>query len=256
MSLENHLVLYQSGHCGTFLVWLINQHKNFSQYPFQWKYTKEERKLDLGCFGADWNHDDETFAESREEWKIEYNLYPEDRGSKWQPKEPGNKDRTKDAIKIIPNHLCQNQMVQMNGEIDETLLKKVKDEMNPKSIIIAIADKHLKTEILNRWITWWETNRPEEEWYDKNKIGRKIKHKNIDINQAWAWEQLWWRDIFPWLKENVRLYGDNAHTIDIGKIILYDESEYIKLCEIIDEEPLTNIKEIIEPFRNMMKSYK
>jgi len=33
------------------------------------------------------------------------------------------------------------------------------------------------------------------------------------------------------------------------------ESEYIKLCEIIDEEPLENIKEIISPFRIMMENW-
>lgn len=245
--MENHLVLYQAGHCGTFLVWLINQHKNFGQYPYQWKYTKKGHKLDLGCFGADWYVDRETFVESREHWKIDFDSYPEDRGTKYQPKEPRNKDRTKDAIKILPNHLCQSQLVQMKGEIDETLLKKVNDEMNPKTIIIAVADKHLKTEILNRWIVWRETKvPPDKELYafDRNK------------NPVRMWEQLWWGKIFPWLKENVRLYGDNAHTIDIGKIIFYDKQEYLKLCKIIGEEPLENIDELISPMREMMESYK
>ena len=42
--MENHLVLYQAGHVGTYLVWLINQHKNFSQYDYQWKYTDAGNK--------------------------------------------------------------------------------------------------------------------------------------------------------------------------------------------------------------------
>ena len=147
--MENHLVLYQSGHCGTYLVWLINQHKNFSQYPFQWKYTEAGDKLYLGCFGSDWNYEETSFSESREEWETEYWMYPESRGTEWQPKVPGNFDRTKDAIKILPNHLCQSEMVHFNGKIDETLLEKVMDEMNPKTIIIPIAETHLKNEILN-----------------------------------------------------------------------------------------------------------
>jgi hypothetical protein len=236
--MENHLVLYQAGHAGTFLVWLINQHNNFSQYEFIWKYTdKGGHKLDIGCLGADWYHDDETFAESRSKWQGED-------GAILNPHMiPHNEKRTKDAIKIIPNHCCQSQLVNFDASIDRRLLKKVIDEINPKSIIIPVASDYLKDELLNRWITYIQNHKdtPEE-----GGPTRDIKR----------WESLWWDKTFPWLKENAWRYGDNSHTIDIGKIALNDESEYIKLCEIIDEEPLTNIKEIIEPFRNMMELYK
>ena len=237
MSLENHLVLYQAGHAGTFLVWLINQHKNFSQYDFQWKYTDAGRRLDLGCFGADWYHDDETFAESRSNWQGED-------GEILNPNMiPQNEKRTKDAIKIVPNHCCQTELVNFDKTIDRRLLKKVTDAINPKSIIVPVASDYLKDEILNRWIAYIHQHKnPPEEGGPTRDIKR--------------WESLWWNNTFPWLKENVWRYGDNSHTIDIGKITLNDESEYIKLCEIIDEEPLTNIKEIIEPFRNMMELYK
>ena len=236
--MENHLVLYQAGHAGTFLVWLINQHNNFSQYEFIWKYTdKGGHKLDIGCLGADWYHDDETFAESRSKWQGED-------GAILNPHMiPHNEKRTKDAIKIIPNHCCQSQLVNFDASIDRRLVKKVIDEINPKSIIIPVASDYLKDELLNRWITYIQNHKdtPEE-----GGPTRDIKR----------WESLWWDKTFPWLKENAWRYGDNSHTIDIGKIALNDESEYIKLCEIIDEEPLTNIKEIIEPFRNMMELYK
>jgi hypothetical protein len=235
--MKNHLVLYQAGLAGTFLVWLINQHKNFSQYPFQWKYTKRGHKLDLGCNGADWYHEDMTFAESRKEWEIEYNLYPMDRDTEMQPKVPKNKDRTKDAIKIIPNHCCQEELAYFNGTIDKVLLEKVMSQVNPTSIIIPIASTYFKDELLNRWIAY----RKEHE---------KSHHVEPD-----SWEQVWYEDTFPWLKENAWRYGDNAHTIDIGKIVMNVESEYIKLCEIIDEEPLENIKEIISPFRSMMENW-
>ena len=55
-------------------------------------------------------------------------------------------------------------------------------------------------------------------------------------------------------KENIWRYGDNAHTINIGKIIMNVKSEYIKLCEIINEEPLNNIKELTSPIRTMLKA--
>ena len=247
--MKNHLVLYQAGHAGTFLVWFINQHKNFSQYPFQWKYTKAGNRLDLGCNGADWYHENVTFAEGRKEWEIEYNLYPMDRDTEWQPKVPKNKDRTKDAIKIIPNHCCQEELVYFKqgvGKINQILLEKVMSEVNPKSIIIPIPSTYLKDELLNRWVAF----RKEHE---------KPHHAGAihiaGVNTVPAWDQIWYENTIPWLKENAWRYGDNAHTIDIGKIIMNDKPEYIKLCEIIDEEPLENIKELTRPMREMLKEY-
>ena len=252
MTLELHLVLYQAGHAATLLVWLINQHKNFSQYDFQWKYTDAGRRLDLGCFGADWYHDDETFTESRSNWQDED-------GAILNPDMiPRNKKRTKDAIKIVPNHCCQTELVYFDGKIDETLLEKVMDEVNPKSILIPVAKTHLKNEILNRWMAWRKENIPVDKVFkasDRLSESMRIFTHNKK-NPMGAWKQLWWNKTFPWLKENAGRYGDNSHTIDIGKIIMNVESEYLKLCAIIDEEPLKNIKELTRPMREMMESYK
>tara|TARA_B100000768_G_scaffold145560_1_gene138439 strand:+ start:453 stop:1220 length:768 start_codon:yes stop_codon:yes gene_type:complete len=255
MSLENHLVLYQAGHAGTFLVWLINQHKNFSQYDLQWKYTKAGDKLDLGCFGADWYHDDETFAESRSNWLI--NLVYD--GATLNPDMiPRNKKRTKDAIKIVPNHCCQTDLVYFDGKIDETLLEKVMGEVKPKSIIIPVAGTHLKDEILNRWMAWRKENIPVDKVFNtSDRLSESMRiFTDNKKNPKGSWKQLWWNKTFPWLKENAWRYGDNSHTIDVGKIIMNVESEYLKLCAIIDEEPLKNIKELTRPMRELMESYK
>ena len=226
MSLENHLVLYQAGHCGTFLVWLINQHKNFSQYDFQWKYTDSGHRLDLGCFGADWCHDDETFAESRSKWQ------DEDGAILDSGKEPRNKNRTKDAIKLLPNHCCQLDSGRTET-IDLKLLKTVTEQVQPKSIILPVVNVYLTDELLNRWIAYCK------------------QHNKPEIDKE-AWAHLWFRKHL-WLKKNVRAYGENSHTIDVGKIILCDKPEYLKLCKIIGEEPLNNIKELTAPIRTMLK---
>ncbi|MBC8429130.1 MAG: hypothetical protein H8D95_00940 [Candidatus Endolissoclinum sp.] len=246
MSIENHLVLYQAGHSGTYLVWLINQHKNFSQYDYQWKYTEQGHRLDLGCYGADWDYGylvdfkskNETFSESRTSWQGEDGaiLNPD--------REPRNKNRTKDAIKLIPNHCCQLDSGQ-TGTIDIRLLKTVTEQVQPKSIILpVITDNslYLRDELLNRWVVYCENH---------NK--RDSQGEKIDRD---VWKHMWFKKQFPWLKENVQRYGDNSHTIDIGKIIMDVKSEYLKLCEIIDEEPLKNIKELTEPVRRMLKNYK
>jgi len=233
VSTENHLVLYQAGHSGTYLVWLINQHKNFSQYECQWKYTEQGHRLDLGCYGADWDYENETFSESRTCWQGEDGaiLNPD--------REPRNKNRTKDAIKLIPNHCCQLDSGR-TGTIDLRLLKKVTEQVQPKSIILpVITDNslYLRDELLNRWIAYCEN-------HNKPEIDRDV------------WKGMWFKKQFPWLEENVHRYGDNSHTINIGKIIMDVKSEYLKLCEIIDEEPLKNIKELTEPVRRMLKNYK
>ena len=49
--------------------------------------------------------------------------------------------------------------------------------------------------------------------------------------------------------------GSGACIKSLCEITMNVESEYIKLCEIIDEEPLENIKEIISPFRIMMENW-
>ena len=252
MSLENHLVLYQAGHAGTFLVWLINQHKNFSQYDFQWKYTDAGRRLDLGCFGADWYHDDETFAESRSNWQGED-------GEILNPNMiPHNEKRTKDAIKIVPNHCCQTELVNFDKTIDRRLLKKVTDAINPKSIIVPVASDYLKDEILNRWMAWRKENIPVDKVFNtSDRLSESMRiFTDNKKNPKGSWKQLWWNKTFPWLKENAWRYGDNSHTIDVGKIIMNVESEYLKLCAIIDEEPLKNIKELTRPMRELMESYK
>ncbi len=223
MNMENHLVLYQAGHAGTFLVWLINQHKNFPQYDFQWKYTDAGVRLDLGCYGADWNYQTQLFSESRNKSKMS------------DDRQPRNSNRTKDAIKLLPNHCCQ-----LNGEvgtIDRRLLKEITDQVQPKSIILpVISDNslYLRDELLNRWIAYCKQN-------NKIEIDRDV------------WKYWWFKDHFPLLMENLSRFGDNAHTIDIGKIIMNVKSEYTKLCEIINEEPLVNLNELTIPIRTMLK---
>ena len=234
--MENHLVLYQAGHVGTYLVWLINQHKNFSQYDYQWKYTDAGNKLDLGCYGADWNYVTETFAESRSKWEAEYNECPE--RDLEQTRNPRNRNRTKDGIKLLPNHCCQ--LDDVVGTIDRRLLKNIIGQVQPKSIIVPVLSNtslFLKHEILNRWVAWGVQQNREE-------------------NDKSDWEELWFNKQFPWVKDNVWRYGDNAHTINISKIIMDVESEYLKLCEIINEEPLSNIKELTRPIRELLKTYK
>ena len=234
--MENHLVLYQAGHVGTYLVWLINQHKNFSQYDYQWKYTDAGNKLDLGCYGADWNYVTETFAESRSKWEAEYNECPE--RDLEQTRNPRNRNRTKDGIKLLPNHCCQLEDVPTEQTINDRLLKYVIEQVQPKSIILpVITDNslYLRDELLNRWLAYCK---------EHNKLET---HRDVH-------KHLWFEEQFPWLEENIWRYGDNARTINIGKIIMNVKSEYIKLCEIINEEPLNNIKELTSPIRTMLKA--
>ena len=64
----NHYHLqYEPGLCGTFAVWLINQHANFPKYEQQYYKGSDEfpdRDTDIICHGADWHWQDEPYDAS------------------------------------------------------------------------------------------------------------------------------------------------------------------------------------------------
>jgi len=120
----NYLVLYQGGMAGTWLAWLINQHDNFPKYP---KHVKESG-LDIGCWGADWETEKETFKESRQHVIS---------------------NTKKDCIKIIPLHELRDPIA-MPHDIDRPLRDLVFSEVNPVKVIYPIVTT-MREEFIARW---------------------------------------------------------------------------------------------------------
>ena len=261
--MQNYLILYTPGMCGTWLTWLINQHKNFPQYKLKnIKYINDKEEanlLDVRCFGADWyiyKHMSKDSIYYRPEvcglaegtwiekilrangqdvnlltWSFETNRSIRPKGEYF------NNFFTKDCVKILPNHGCGKESWE-NGEfideVDKELLKNIVDEMQPAKIIVPVFNSSnnniMQDIILKRWIIW------------KSEID--VTNEQCDIVY---WRNRWnkWSD---WVLQD-NPHGNNAHYVDIGKIISGDEDEYLKLCEAINETPINEIQKEITLYR-------
>jgi len=262
--MKNYLVLYVPGMCGSWLAWLINQHKNFPQYDLghnHWTNDLGETKtLDFGCFGADWytyKHmtKDSFYLESElhdttdlEEIKIrltEMGLdsnvlnWSFEENRRIRPiDERNNESFTKDCVKILPNHgsfsVLENFGINFD-KIDEELLKNIVDDMRPKKIIVPVFKSSNDT-LVKRWIMRLTNEVGDSDGY---------YHKPV------AWHQKAWSEWSEWVLQD-NPYGNNVHYVDIEKLTSGDNDEYLKLCEAIDETPIPNIQEEITLYRSIL----
>lgn len=249
---ENYLVLYNPGMCGTWLVWLINQHNNFPQYWVTYKNyindKKETKPLDVSCSGADWytyqyiskdSNDFQYYATdvSTSQDLEEFFSYTFEENRRIRPMGVrNNKSFIKDCVKIIPSHGCFNDSLRQDkseNNINKELLKNVVDDMQPKKIIVPVFNSSDDT-LIKRWV-----------------IYTKYHHDVQDyIDELVYWQKNWneWSD---WVLQD-NPYGNNVHYVDIEKLTSGDNDEYLKLCEAINETPIDNIQEDITAYRNII----
>ena len=249
-----HLVLYTPGLCGTWLTWLINQHKNFPQYKLKDKNyindKKETKPLDVGCFGSDWHtyqhisKDSDYYtrnysSDKDNEFTKEFLNYTFEENRRIRPMdERNNESFTKDCVKILPNHGCfRDNHLEKFETINQKLLKKITDDMQPEKIIVPIFNSENDFTLIKRWIIYLDHH-----W------GPPRIHKNCDYFAYWI--RIWneWSDYL--VQDNP--YGNNVHYVDIEKLTSGDNDEYLKLCEAIDETPIDNIQEDITAYRNIL----
>ena len=264
--MKNYLVLYDAGMCGSWLTWLINQHKNFPHYFKNLKKYENDMGqstiLDVGCDGADWyiyKHDtipsQVDFGDREyDNWTIwfEYQKFMTNKNNallenkvnkeianfdfkdnrkviSLSPKEIRNKSFTKDCVKPLPNHGLFKK-----GDdtiVDEVLLKKVLDDIGPTKIIVPYFNSSNLT-IVKRWTIYRDYH------------GTPLKDTLQDDLDNWA---TLWKEHFEYLQGNP--YGENAYYVDIEKLTSGDNDEYLKLCEAIGEEPIDNIQTLISWYR-------
>jgi len=253
-NMKNYLVLYTPGMCGSWLTWLINQHKNFPHYEMNHKnYLNnigQSTILDVGCDGADWyiyDHDttpSQVDAGDREHdnWTIwlEYQKYMTEKNNKLGKNKVNKeiadfdfKDNrivrgeqirnkslvTKDCVKALPNHGLFKKG--KKAIVDEVLLKKVLDDIGPAKIIVPYFNSSNLT-IVKRWAMYMDY------------------HSDVPSRYSTSLWFTLWKEHFEYLQENP--YGENVHYVDIEKLTSGDNNEYLKLCEAIGEEPMDNIQ--------------
>jgi hypothetical protein len=144
--------------------------------------------------------------------------------------ERNNESFTKDCVKILPNHGCfRDNHLEKFETINQKLLKKITDDMQPEKIIVPIFNSENDT-LIKRWRIWLDYH-----------------HKNSgEYSAFWDWNE--WSDYL--VQDNP--YGNNVHYVDIEKLTSGDNDEYLKLCEAIDETPIDNIQEDITAYRNIL----
>ena len=144
--------------------------------------------------------------------------------------ERNNESFTKDCVKILPNHGCfGDNHLEKFEPINQKLLKKITDDMQPEKIIVPIFNSEDDT-LIKRWRIWLDYH-----------------HKNSgEYSAFWDWNE--WSDYL--VQDNP--YGNNVHYVDIEKLTSGDNDEYLKLCEAIDETPIDNIQEDITAYRNIL----
>ena len=237
--------------CGTWLTWLINQHKNFPHYEMNHKnYLNDIGQstiLDVGCYGADWYIYDPEETElfgtlikgdmTKKNNKLGINKvnkeianfdFKDNRIVRRQ--QIRNKSFTKDCVKPLPNHGMFKKV--KDTIVDEVLLKKAMDDMAPDKIIVPYFNSSNLT-IVKRWAIYRDYH------------GRTLKDAPQD--EVAHWVRVWKEHGEYLLQENP--YGDNVHTVDIEKLTTGDKDEYLKLCEAIGEEPIGSIQDHISWYR-------
>jgi hypothetical protein len=149
--------------------------------------------------------------------------------------EKNNESFTKDCVKILPNHGCfRDYHLEKFYTINQKLLKKITDEMQPEKIIVPVFNSADET-LLKRWVIYLDNNH---------------KLKFLIFDELVYWKKDWneWSDYV--IQDNP--YGNNVHYVDIEKLTSGDNDEYLKLCEAIDETPIDNIQEDITAYRNIL----
>jgi len=249
--MENYLVLYNPGMCGTWLVWFINQHNNFSQYLAEYKNyindKKETKPLDVGCYDADWythrhiSKDSHYYSNANLDNIIsEKSLnYTFEENRRFLPMEKrNNKSFTKDCVKILSNHGCFHDSLRQDNFdiINQKLLKNIVDEIQPAKIIVPVFNSENDT-LIKRWIIYLD-------WH------QKLRTSIFD--ELVYWKKNWneWSDYV--IQDNP--YGNNVHYVDIEKLTSGDNDEYLKLCEALDEQPIPNIQEEIASYRDILSN--
>lgn len=201
-------VPFIAGLHGTWLIWFINEHKNFV------KYTLFDRTIDYATplsssgitdygIGPGWWHmqnipdDYDTLVDRPDEieqcqtWA---EFVDEDRDN-WL-----NPDATKIAVKFFPHHAFNDQ---------EHRAHLVFKDCNANSAVIPYVDTVFHDELEARW-----------DILVKPMLGDNMD--DIDARKELKWVE----DIIP------------VHWVDIGKLLTKDRQEYNKLLSFIGEEPL------------------
>ena len=215
------MVLYRGGGSGTWLTWLINQHKDFPKFEKRDNIRKNIKvSRDISCLGADWHIDGISIYDGSKNVKMKsrnWNQFLE-----YSSRHTVNLDFKHLAYKIIPNHSATTT----GNKIDFELLHAIASQVTSKIVLCEVSEV-FNDEISKRW----DVLRKEKE--DITYIRKTLtvdSRTNFNVS-----------DYQP--------YALDVYKADVGKLILGDDDEYNNLCKYIEQEPLPNFKELSYDYR-------
>ena len=217
----NYMVLYRGGACGTWLTWLINQHKDFPKFEKRDNIRKNINiSKDMSCLGADWHVDDiSVYDGSKNVKRKSMNWY---QFLEYSLRHTVNLDFKHLAYKLIPNHSATTT----GNKIDSELLHAIASQVTSKIVLCEVSEV-FNDEISKRWNI---LRKEKEDVRYIRKTLRTDSRTNFNIS-----------DYAP--------YALDVYKADVGKLILGDSEEYNNLCKYIEQEPLSNFKELADDYR-------
>lgn len=220
----NFMVLYDGGNSGTWLTWVINQHKDFPKFVMNDNIRKNiARSRDVNCLGADWHLEEITVNDGPGKSIKHLPLSWEDY-LKYTKEHIVNKNHKHIAFKIVPNHSAR---INHYKEVDVELLNNISQQVEHK-IVFCFVGEIFNSEISRRWNILRKEKESVEEIKNSLTTDRRTPY-NVE------------RDYAP--------FTSGICIIDIGKIITGDMTEYEKLCDFIEQPKLNNFKQLADDYR-------
>lgn len=217
-------VFYEAGMCGTWLAWFVNMHKNFPAAELNPEYYWNDGVLsDYSSTGSNWtthlDHENEPTYNSDVHLNLEDQLQAHrDHGTR-----VSRPDAPKWCVKLLPDHamcMCPREK-----------LYEVLDQID--AAIVPYAENDFVKPLARRY----EYLRPD--WFQAPEYSHELRIH--DIRREAFLERL---------NDQGKVYKIVSNhvpylPIDIGKLYCYNDEEYKKLVDFIDEEPLDNWKELV-----------
>lgn len=220
---ETFCVMFSNGLSGTWLTWFINQHKGFpDRLELDLEYSDPnhpERVTDYSTQPS-WWYEDKTWKQFIE--YCERMDHPNEREN--EPDIRWGFDKL--AFKVQPYHEFYGPGMKHNSNLWKTDVEFVLKESNCNQVIVPVCNEVLYTEIYNRLTA--------------------IRH-NIIID----------KDPKEWYNSVLYEYiANELHVpvlrLDIGKILDGNDSEYHKLCKVLEVDALNNWKDLVNACREQI----
>lgn len=225
---EVYLIWHDTGWPGSWLSWLINQHKNFPKTTGCYMYNRVGEERDTMAIG------------SHRPNPLHFSSFPLWNASFLKNVDPG-------AYSVSNEYMGIDDFFKFDKQFSKIILKLFRN--HSPSDIGALIDNINKEVTVKKNITLISGS--------ANKlIADRLKDLEESTYDDWDWkvdhiDKLNIRQFFPKMDAIAP-----THIVNFGNLLNHDYEEYNKLLMAIDEEPLDNWKELVDVIKEVFNKYK